>query len=556
MLLYSQTPSSSHSQRYPLMQPFYSASSSSPAVVSPQQYHHDLAASYHRLASQSFPVPNHPSSGSQATTKIAYDNDGHSPLSRSYFSPSVQSPSSQTLNVSATLSMCKRKRNPLKTVENEKDTASSFLGGSSPLSSTTGTSYAQDSNQSKEDVDDDEDNIFESKVLQPRSKRPKIILKRSTKNLPTEFARKVSYERRHVPDSDSETERHRGIPKRRQKERTGEEEDESINCANVLMSLGHGRADGLAFSRQASSSCRAKRAARRAGKKASTVQSDLFSKISCRKYKAPKKTYDIKSEFSERSQISKDEKYPAHRPPLSQTEIRSFPAEIPMEFNGVKMLEAYPMFYRKFRVPSLMKEEAKAKIFGITSLEEASKIDDPTFRQAAIRGLEKFSMDFNEPRTLLDLYTPRYTFGVGVNKQALCPICYEEGHIFWRKTKQSQYNFHMITFHGISPKTVQPFEPPIAFRMQKITQEKISKRREWMLQGQCHNCKKFVDMESVRDAPVNVPERYFWEHARDCHHIRKGNSQMARLGGSPYVEDELYRRVVQYEDSKTVSKEA
>ncbi|PWN38344.1 uncharacterized protein FA14DRAFT_115509, partial [Meira miltonrushii] len=125
---------------------------------------------------------------------------------------------------------------------------------------------------------------------------------------------------------------------------------------------------------------------------------------------------------------------------------------------------------------------------------------------------------FNEPKSLLDLYTPRYTVGLGVNKQALCTICYEEGRIFWRKMKQSQYNFHLITFHGISPKSRLPFDPPVAFRKQKIVRdERNNKRREWMLQGQCHNCQKFIDMESVRDATVNVPERYFWEHAKDCH---------------------------------------
>lgn len=32
---------------------------------------------------------------------------------------------------------------------------------------------------------------------------------------------------------------------------------------------------------------------------------------------------------------------------------------------------------------------------------------------------------FNSPRTVLDLYTPRFVRGVGRDKAGLCPICFE-----------------------------------------------------------------------------------------------------------------------------------
>lgn len=53
--------------------------------------------------------------------------------------------------------------------------------------------------------------------------------------------------------------------------------------------------------------------------------------------------------------------------------------------------------------------------------------------------------NFNPPRDIRDLYTPRYTKGSGGKKLALCPICFEdprrggEGRQEWNHTKTSQH---------------------------------------------------------------------------------------------------------------------
>lgn len=79
--------------------------------------------------------------------------------------------------------------------------------------------------------------------------------------------------------------------------------------------------------------------------------------------------------------------------------------------------------------------------------------------------------NWNAPRDLRDLYTPRYTKGSGNKKIALCPICYEEptrggeGRQEWNHTKTSQHkwvpgflvpwtlltlltSYHMQYYHG------------------------------------------------------------------------------------------------------------
>lgn len=111
----------------------------------------------------------------------------------------------------------------------------------------------------------------------------------------------------------------------------------------------------------------------------------------------------------------------------------------------------------------------------------------------------------------------------------MCTICYEEGTVRFLKTKTSQYNYHLINQHGISPLTRRPYGPPVAFRTVKVTKPS-SHEREFMLQGQCQVCMRFVDLQSVRDGQVNVPEIYWWKHASSCH----------KRDGTPYNPDHIF----------------
>lgn len=491
-------------------------------------------ASYHRLAGQSFPVPNHPSSDHQSMSRMIYQKSPFSSLPQSPLFRSKQDRSSQTSNISEPSNTWKRKRDLMQMQEVQQTSfTTSFLGGSSPLSSSPSCNYSRDSSE-------DEDDVFCSKKLLPRPKKRKIVLKSSYKGGAKETTSQLSYE------SSGQYQSSNGDKDRitcGDDAKLEDDEDESIKCANVLMSLGHGRADRIAIQHVSSLSKRSKRAARRAGEKSHMAHPNQFPKLSYEPYQAPKKTYDIRSAESVRSRLSNDDYSPPHRPSLSETGIRTFPSDMAMEFKDVKMLKAYPMLYRKFRVPSLMVEEARAEVFGVSCMEEVRVIENVDLRQAAARGFKKIAATFKEPETLFDLYSPRYTRGIGSNKEGLCPICYEEGHSIWLKTKTSQYNYHLTVQHGISAKTFLPMDPPIAYQIKAIKYVLNGERKDWMLQGKCHACGRYIDMESVRDGGVNVPEIYFWKHAKQCH---QRSARLEGTGGT-FVEDELYHRAVRYE---------
>lgn len=123
---------------------------------------------------------------------------------------------------------------------------------------------------------------------------------------------------------------------------------------------------------------------------------------------------------------------------------------------------------------------------------------------------------WKKPESLLDLYSARWMRGVGRGKEALCPVCFEEGRTLYLKSKTSQYNYHLIHQHGISPRTNQPLHPPVNFRTNVQNKAAMHERRN-MLQGQCHVCHQWVDLESVKDSDVKVPEIYWWKHASQCH---------------------------------------
>jgi hypothetical protein len=55
------------------------------------------------------------------------------------------------------------------------------------------------------------------------------------------------------------------------------------------------------------------------------------------------------------------------------------------------------------------------------------------------------SVQAKYPRSAYDLYTPRFTKGVGRTKEGICPICFEskerggEGRVEWLSMKFSAY---------------------------------------------------------------------------------------------------------------------
>ena len=69
-------------------------------------------------------------------------------------------------------------------------------------------------------------------------------------------------------------------------------------------------------------------------------------------------------------------------------------------------------------------------------------------------------------------------------------------------------SYHMQYAHGISATTTRPFSPPVRFR--QVRRERIAKgERVMMMEGLCHQCKKWVAVEGVKDVEVKVKE-LFW----------------------------------------------
>lgn len=207
-------------------------------------------------------------------------------------------------------------------------------------------------------------------------------------------------------------------------------------------------------------------------------------------------------------------------------EIRVFPGTLPIE------LDEFPLLYQRYRVPSSIAPAKRMAVFGA---EKAADIRDEELRAVAIRGMRELGA-WNEPHDVLDLYTPRWVRGSLKDKMGLCTICYEEdsSHLVWKRTKTSEYNYHLINQHGISPHTRRPYDPPIAFRTREQTSTSAGHRKT-VIQGKCHACKKYIDMQGKYTGKVKVPEIYWWKHARKCHKGRKG------LTGSEgvFVEDKV-----------------
>ncbi|PVU90073.1 hypothetical protein BB561_005038 [Smittium simulii] len=132
-----------------------------------------------------------------------------------------------------------------------------------------------------------------------------------------------------------------------------------------------------------------------------------------------------------------------------------------------------------------------------------------------------------------NLYLPKQVRGVGKNKEARCEFCALEGKERWLKTKCSAYWYHMNYFHGISSISGQPYDKPLLYRIKanKVAKKRLktdtndntknSENKEYYMkqtrQALCGFCCEWVNIESERNSPVNVPEIYWWKHAQKCH---------------------------------------
>ncbi|GJE94021.1 DUF4451 domain-containing protein [Phanerochaete sordida] len=185
----------------------------------------------------------------------------------------------------------------------------------------------------------------------------------------------------------------------------------------------------------------------------------------------------------------------------------------------------FPLFYRAFAVPS----------YGV---------ELPSFEARPETAHALGGAVANAPRGPLDLYTPRWVRGKGGAKVGMCPVCIEPperggiGRKIWLYTKFSAYKcYHMQYAHGISS-SGKPFSPPVAFK--HLTRPACGRQEKArILQGRCHACSKWVNVEGVKDVEVKVPEIFWWKHASKCH----DGSNIAGEGGC-YVENDVWRAAV------------
>ncbi|KAF8955898.1 hypothetical protein BDZ97DRAFT_1672758, partial [Flammula alnicola] len=145
---------------------------------------------------------------------------------------------------------------------------------------------------------------------------------------------------------------------------------------------------------------------------------------------------------------------------------------------------------------------------------------------------------YNPPRSALDLYTPRFVKGKGVEKVGLCPVCLEsperggENKKLWLAMKFSAFNYHMQYAHGISASTGRPFSPPTAFRI--VPRPNPGKKEKHRIQqGKCDKCDKWVAVEGIKDMESKVKELHWWKHAAACH------QDSALKGEDDYYENDL-----------------
>ncbi|EEB09778.2 fungal protein [Schizosaccharomyces japonicus yFS275] len=118
-----------------------------------------------------------------------------------------------------------------------------------------------------------------------------------------------------------------------------------------------------------------------------------------------------------------------------------------------------------------------------------------------------------------DLYTPRYSKGAGMEKEALCPVCFEAKKEVWLRTKTSAYWYHMNFAHGINTKG-QQYLPPTAFRTVPLGRPKRTigiPDRKTIIQGKCHQCRRWIGCQGRKNKDPKIMEIFWWKHANKCH---------------------------------------
>ncbi|KAF8491662.1 hypothetical protein JB92DRAFT_3147628 [Gautieria morchelliformis] len=192
----------------------------------------------------------------------------------------------------------------------------------------------------------------------------------------------------------------------------------------------------------------------------------------------------------------------------------------------------FPRFYEQFFISSFYYPEGRG----------ASVLADKATKVAP-------TAQINWPLDPYDLYTPRFTQGIGKPKKGLCPICFESSRggdtdrTEWLTMKCSNYNYHMQHTHGISPATRLPFSPPIEFRtIARPISEVCKREKSELMQGKCHECREWVTIESVQTREVKVKESFWWKHAAKCH---KSSTIVGE--GNVHCRDEVFHRLQRYE---------
>ncbi|EPQ29918.1 uncharacterized protein PFL1_02591 [Pseudozyma flocculosa PF-1] len=184
--------------------------------------------------------------------------------------------------------------------------------------------------------------------------------------------------------------------------------------------------------------------------------------------------------------------------------IRRFPPGFPIR-------EGFFRFYQRYKISSSLPDDCREEVL-------LDAHDQQDLQEALRRSQERLGT-YNEPRSLMDLYTPRFCRGVGMTKegtaraadmlQSPSHFSFEEGTVKFLKTKISAYNYHLQYTHGISAVTGLPFTPPVAFKTCARPKAAVSEKTE-ILRGKCHVCKKYVEVEGVKLGSVKVPEIYWW----------------------------------------------
>ncbi|PWY98301.1 hypothetical protein BCV70DRAFT_207935 [Testicularia cyperi] len=95
---------------------------------------------------------------------------------------------------------------------------------------------------------------------------------------------------------------------------------------------------------------------------------------------------------------------------LGPNRLRSFPQYMHLH-------EAFPLFYQRYHISSSVSPEVLSIILRSIDLQACSQD-----LQFAVCRASRALGAFNKPRSILDLYTPRFVRGVGVTKEGMCPI--------------------------------------------------------------------------------------------------------------------------------------